>query len=87
MNQISKPVYYVKTYDDDICITAEQRTILFMAMDKEAKYFDVDDKRIMMSQIKSVVPASEYTKSPTGGFYCQKHPTNFIAKGKICGYC
>jgi len=31
---------------------------------------------------------SDYTKTKGyGGFYCHKHPDNFVPSGKVCGYC
>ena len=87
MSEIIKPGFYIRTYDRDIFITVEQRNTLFRAMDNGAKWFDLVDNRIMMSQVKEILPSSEYEKSTTGGYYCPKHPKNFVPKGKICGYC
>lgn len=85
--EIERLGYYIKTFDRDIFITKDQRSILFEAMDNQKLYFDINDSRIMMRQIKEVIPASEYAKSVTGGYYCPKHPKNFVPKGKVCGYC
>lgn len=87
MNNLANTGYYVRTYDRDIFITKEQKEILYQAMDMNKTYFDIEDNRVMMSQIKEVILASEYNKSPTGGYYCTKHPKNFVPKGKTCGYC
>ena len=56
-------------------------------MDVGVTYFDIDNSRIMMSQIKEVLPASDYKKTVGGGYYCPKHPENFVPKNKSCGYC
>lgn len=87
MSELSKNGYYVRTYDRDIFITEQQKEILYQAMDSGSKYFDVDDNRIMMSQVKEVVKSSEYEKSAKGGYHCPKHPDNFVPKNKSCGYC
>lgn len=85
--EVGRVGHYVRTYDRDIFITDEQRRILYSAMDLGKAYFDLDDNRIMMSQIKEVVKSTDYEKSPVGGFYCPKHPKNFVPRGKSCGYC
>lgn len=87
MNKVGFIGFYVRTYDRDIFITEEQCKILYQAMDKGASYFDIDNTRIMMHQVKEVVPSSEYVKSAKGGYYCPKHPDNFVPKNKNCGYC
>jgi hypothetical protein len=87
MTDIMKNGYYIRTYDRDIFISEYQKEILYAAMEGERKFFDIDDCRVMMSQVKEVVPSREYVKSPNGGYYCPKHNDNFIPKGKTCGYC
>ena len=85
MNDLQKPGYYIRTYDRDIYITEQQKTVLFSAMDSDKNYFSINDSRIMMSQVKEVVPSSEYQKN--NKYVCPKHPDNYVPKGKVCGYC
>ena len=87
MTEIAKTGFYVGTYDRDIFITKQQCEVLYKSMDSGISYFDIGDTRIMMHQVKEILPSSEYNKSPKGGYYCPKHPDNFIAKNKTCGYC
>lgn len=87
MSQLSKNGFYVRTYDRDIFITKEQCDVLYKAMDSSLSYFDINSTRIMMHQIKEVLPSAEYAKSATGGHYCHRHPENFVPKNKSCGYC
>lgn len=87
-SEIQKPGYYLRTFDRDIFLTEEQKRVLYMAMDSDAEYFDMKDgHRIMMNQVKEIIPATEYDKSPSGGHYCSKHTKNFVPRGKVCGYC
>lgn len=87
MNELERQGYYIRTYDRDIFVTENQKEVLYNAMDAGVTYFDIDNSRIMMSQIKEVIPSGEYNKSVSGGYYCPKHPTNFVPKNKSCGYC
>lgn len=87
MSGVSKVGFYVRTYDRDIFITESQKNVLYSAMDKGITYFDIDDTRVMVSQVKEVIPSAEYSKSVSGGHYCPKHPDNFVEKYKTCGYC
>ncbi|HMT18570.1 MAG TPA: hypothetical protein PKD15_00880 [Candidatus Saccharibacteria bacterium] len=87
-NKVAQPGYYLRTYDRDIFITKQQKDVLYKAMDNGAEYLDLkDDHRIMLNQVKEIVPAFEYKKTQLGGFYCSKHPDNFVPKGKRCGHC
>jgi len=87
MSQLSKQGYYIRTYDRDIFITENQKDTLYLAMDSGVSYFDINGGRIMMNQVKEIIPSADYEKSVTGGFYCPKHTDNFVSKGKVCGYC
>lgn len=87
MSEVSKTGFYVRTYDRDIFITEAQKEVLYAAMDNGISYFDIDNTRVMVSQVKEVVPSSEYSKSVSGGYYCPKHPDNFVPKYKTCGFC
>lgn len=87
MKELAKPGYYVRTFDRDIFLTEAQRDTLYRAMDLGKTYFDIGGSRVMMSQVKEVVASPEYERSVVGGYYCPKHPSNFVPKGKVCGYC
>lgn len=87
MTEIAKTGFYVRTYDRDIFITEQQKNLLYRAMDSGISYFDINGGRIMMNQVKEIVPSADYEKSVTGGFYCPRHVDNFVPKGKRCGYC
>lgn len=86
-SELAENGYYVRTYDRDVFLTEGQKTVLYQAMDMGKTYFDLDGNRIMMNQIKEVIKSADYKKSVTGGYYCPKHPKNFVSKGKTCGYC
>lgn len=83
--KMDKQGYYIRTYGRDIYINQNQKDVLYNAMDNGKMYFDIQESRIMMSQIKEVVPSFEYKK--TNLYACSKHPENYIPKGKVCGYC
>lgn len=79
--------YYIRTYDRDIFVTKDQKSKVEQAIDNSSKYFKINDSLVMISQIKEIIPSSEYMKSPKGGYYCPNHKDNFVPKGKTCGYC
>lgn len=85
MNKVSETGYYIRTYERDIFITKNQRVVLYEAMEKDKKFFDINDSRIMMSQIKEIIPSIEYRI--LGKRFCPNHPSNHVPKGKQCGYC
>jgi hypothetical protein len=87
MNQIAKQGFYIRTYDRDIYLTKEQHHVVITSLNDTTKYIEIGDILIMVNQIKEILPASEYKKSAAGGYYCYKHPDNFVPKGKTCGYC
>lgn len=86
--EVAKAGFYLRTYDRDIFLNKRQQKVLYSAMDSGAEYFDLKDgHRIMMHQVKEILPAFEYQKSAEGGHYCSRHPENFVPKFKTCGYC
>lgn len=87
MNQLAKQGFYIRTYDRDIFITKEQHNLITSSLNDDTKYIEIGDILIMLHQIKEILPASEYKKSATGGYYCARHPENFVPKSKTCGYC
>lgn len=86
MSQLEKSGFYLRTFDRDIFIAEETKNNILRVLDS-VKAIEVNDNVIMISQIKEIVPAAEYKKGQQGGYYCPKHESNFVPRGKVCGYC
>ena len=89
MSELAQKGYYLRTFDRDIFVTKKQKEAIQSALDGDRKYLVLGEEQhvIMLNQVKEIVPAFEYKKTQLGGFYCSKHPDNFVPKGKRCGHC